>query len=167
MRPTELMRFAAVCFVFGLADNVAGDGILVPPLEPDAPHFTIKYHHVAVQIEDRLATTRIDQVFVNETNREQEATYIFPLPPGAVVKDFSLLVDGTKLAGEMLPREQAVALYEEIVRKRRDPALLEYTGRDTYKARISPLPPRGERRIEIEYTEVLPFDSGLVSYNYL
>ncbi len=142
------------------------DGILVPPFRPEVPYFSIKYHHVKVEIEDQVSTTHVDQVFVNETNREQEATYIFPLPLGAVVKDFALIVDGKKMEGEMLPREKAVGIYEEIVRKRRDPALLEYTGRGMYKARIYPIPPHGERRIEINYTEMLPYDNGLVAYSY-
>ncbi|MBP8951655.1 MAG: VWA domain-containing protein [Armatimonadetes bacterium] len=148
--------------------GVAADGILIPPLRPieEAPYFSIKYHHVKVSIEGQIATTYVDQVFVNETDREQEATYIFPLPPGAVVKDFTLIVDGKPMPGEILEREKAVAIYEEIVRKRKDPALLEYTGRNTYRARIYPIPGRGERRIELRYTELLGFDNGLVSYNY-
>lgn len=152
--------------LLALTRSALADGILVPPLDPDVPYFTIKYHHVSVEISDQVATTHVDQVFVNETNREQEATYIFPLPSGAMVKDFALVVDGERMAGELLPREKAVSIYEEIVRKRKDPALLEYTGRDTYKARLFPIPPRGERRIEIRYTEVLPADGGLVAYNY-
>ena len=148
--------------------GVAADGILIPPLRPieEAPYFTIKYHHVKVNIEGQICTTYVDQVFVNETSREQEATYIFPLPPGAVVKDFTLIVDGKPMPGEILEREKAVAIYEEIVRKRKDPALLEYTGRNMYRARIYPIPGRGERRIELRYTELLGYDNGLISYNY-
>ena len=149
-----------------LTQFAAADGILVPPLRPDAPYFTIKYHHVEVTVEDQVATTHVDQVFVNETDREQEATYIFPLPVGAVVKDFAVIADGKRMEGEMLARDKAVAIYEEIVRKRKDPALLEYVGRDMYKARIFPIPGHGERRIEIIYTQVLPYDNGMIAYNY-
>lgn len=142
------------------------DGILIPPFRPDAPYFTIKYHHVDVEIDDQVAVTHVDQVFVNETDREQEATYVFPLPHGAVVKDFALTVDGHVMEGELLPRDKAARIYEEVVRKRRDPALLEYVGRDMYKARVFPVPARGERRVEIRYSEVLHYDNGLVAYDY-
>jgi Ca-activated chloride channel family protein len=149
-----------------LAAGALADGVLVPPLRPDVPNFSIRYHHVKVQIEDQVATTSVDQVFVNETDREQEAMYIFPLPVGAVVKDFTLIVDGKRMEGELLPREKAVSIYEEIVRKRRDPALLEYSGRGMYKARVFPVPAHAERRVELHYTEVLPYDNGMVAYNY-
>jgi Ca-activated chloride channel family protein len=156
----------AIALVFCIAAGALADGVLVPTLQPDVPNFSIKYHHVKVQIDDQVATTSVDQVFVNETDREQEATYIFPLPVGAVVKDFTLIVDGKRMEGELLPREKAVSIYEEIVRKRRDPALLEYSGRGMYKARVFPVPARAERRVELHYTEVLPYDNGLVAYNY-
>jgi Ca-activated chloride channel family protein len=153
-----------------LARNVLADGFLVPgsiaTMRPDAPNFAVKYHHVSVKIKDQVAITRVDQVFVNETNREQEATYVFPLPPGAVVRSFTLYAGGEKVAGEMLSREDARGVYESIVRKRKDPALLEYIGRDMYQARIFPIPPQGQRRVELQYTEVLKYDSGLVTYLY-
>jgi len=168
MRPAVAVKAILLLSLLTVSQLAVADGILIPPLKPidEAPYFSIKYHHVKVNIEDEIATTYIDQVFKNETNREQEATYIFPLPPGAVVKDFTLIVDGKEMPGEILEREKAVKIYEEIVRKRRDPALLEYTGRNTYKARIYPIPARGERRVEIRYTELLPYDNGLVAYNY-
>jgi Ca-activated chloride channel family protein len=158
-----LVAVVALCC---LASQALADGMLIPPLRPDVPYFTIKYHHVKVEIDEQIATTHVDQVFVNETDREQEATYLFPLPPGAVVKGFTLIADGQKMEGEILPRDKATSIYEDIVRKRRDPALLEYSGRDMYKARIFPIPAHGERRIELYYTQVLGYDNGLVSYNY-
>ena len=168
MRAVTPFRFVYVVTLLALGQAVMADGILIPPLRPvrDVPYFTIKYHHVKVTVEDQVATTYVDQVFKNETNREQEATYIFPLPPGAVVKDFTLIVDGKRMEGEILARDKAVRIYEDIVRKRRDPALLEYMGRDMYKARVFPVPARGERRVELTYAEVLNYDNGLMAYNY-
>jgi Ca-activated chloride channel family protein len=48
----------------------------------------------------------------------------------------------------------------------RDPALLEYVGRNMFKARVFPVPPKGETRIEIQYSEVIPFDSHTCRYVY-
>ena len=61
---------------------------------------------------------------------------------------------------------QARQTYEEIVRSLRDPALLEYAGRGAVQARIFPIPPGGERRIELEYTQALTAENGLVRYVY-
>jgi Ca-activated chloride channel family protein len=75
-------------------------------------------------------------------------------------------VDGQKFEGELLDRDQARRIYEEIVRKRRDPALLEYIDRGAFRVSIFPIPPGEERRIELEYSQVLPVDGGLVRYTY-
>ena len=150
--------------------GVFADGILIPGPperpEPEAPYFTIKYHHVDVKIRDQVATTTIDQVFINESRRELEATYLFPLPPGSVVRDFAVEADGRKMTTELLDADEAQATYEEIMRRRKDPALFQYAGNNTYRARIYPIPADGERRIQITYSELLTHDAGVVEYVY-
>ena len=155
----------------GPALPAMADGIVIPHPPPDvpiveAPYLTIKYHRVTVTIEDQVATTHVDQVFVNEGRHEVEGTYIFPLPEEAAISEFSMWVDGEKLEGQVLERDEARRIYEDIVRRRRDPALLEYVGRDAFQASIYPIPPGGERRIELEYSQVLEMDNGLVEYVY-
>ncbi len=153
-----------------LAGALSADGILLPgpptAIRPDVPYFTIKYHRVKMEVTDQVCTTSVDQVFVNESGREQEATYLFPLPAGAVVQKFTLFADGEEMAAKLLTREEAQRIYEEIVRKRRDPALLTYAGNNAYQARIFPIPAGGERRIQLSYSQLLPYDNGLVSYLY-
>ena len=143
---------------------VRGDGIIIPelPFEPLA----IKYHRVTVEIDDQAAHTDIDQVFVNPQPRDVEGTYIFPLPTGASFSAFSMHVDGEQLHAEILSADEARRIYEEIVRQRIDPALLEYVGRGAYRARIFPIPAEGEKRIELSYDEVLVRDAGIVRYSY-
>ncbi len=148
--------------------SVFADGIIIidPPIEEQPPYLVVKYHHVTVTIRDQVATTRVDQVFVNPSSRRLEGTYIFPLPEGATINDFGMWVDGKRLSGEILPADEARSIYEDIVRRQRDPALLEYIGRNMFRARIFPIEPHAEKRVEIEYTEVLPLDNGLVRYRY-
>jgi len=153
-------RFRVMCSAFlflilllGSAVPALADGLIVPVPPPDVPivdvpYLTVKYHRVTVTIDNQVATTRVDQVFVNEGRHEVEGTYIFPLPEEAAIGEFTMWVDGQKLAGQVLQREEARRIYEEIVRKRRDPALLEYVGRNAFQASIYPIPPGGERRIE-------------------
>ncbi|MGC9357881.1 MAG: VIT domain-containing protein, partial [Anaerolineae bacterium] len=130
------------------------------------PWLTIRYHRVDVTIEDQVATTRVDQVFRNDSAMDAEGTYIFPIPPGAVVDEFVMWVDGEPIEGKILDADEARAIYESYVRRRRDPALLEYVGRDAVQARIFPIPPGEERRIELEYSEILPVDEALMHYRY-
>jgi Ca-activated chloride channel family protein len=126
----------------------------------------IRYHHVKVTIENQVAVTHVDQVFYNPNDWQIEGTYIFPIPQDAVVSNFILWIDGKPVEGQVLDAAQARSKYEEIVASLRDPALLEYVGRGAVQARIFPIPSRGERRIELEYTQVLTADNGLVKYSY-
>jgi len=151
-----LILFAA------LAAPVAADGIVVPT-EVKAPPLTIKYHRVQVSITDQVATTHVDQVFVNEWDRECEGTYIFPIPESAAISNFTMEVDGRTLEGRLLTKEEARRIYESIVRQRRDPALLEYVGRNAFQASIYPIPPHGQRRIQIGYGEILRADGPALS----
>ena len=149
------------------AHPVSADGFIIPQPPVDRPipwrdvPLTIKYHRVNVTIEDQVATTKVDQVFVNDAGFAVEGTYIFPLPEDAAVSSFDMWVDGKKLEGKLLGRDEARRIYEDIVRSQKDPALLEYVGRGAFQARIFPIPPRGERRIELTYTQVLTQQSGL------
>lgn len=149
----------------------AADGVIIPVPPPDVPivdvpYLTVKYHRVTVTIEDQVATTHVDQVFVNESRFEVEGTYVFPLPETSTISEFAMWVDGEKLEGKVLERDEARRIYEDIVRSRKDPALLEYIGRNAFQASIYPVPAGGERRVELEYSEVLPVDNGLVEYVY-
>jgi Ca-activated chloride channel family protein len=83
-----------------------------------------------------------------------------------VVTNFTLWIDGKAVEGKVLDADQARNTYEEIVWTMRDPALLEYVDRGAVQARIFPIDPRSERRIELEYSQVLTAEQGLVKYVY-
>jgi len=151
-----------------LPTTALADGIIViDPPELDRPGFlTVVYHHVEITIEDQVATTKVDQVFRNDNDFIVEGTYLFPLPDEAAIERFAMYVDGEPLEGQILDRDEARAIYESIVRQNRDPALLEYVDRDCFQASIYPINPHEEKRVLIEYRQVLPMDQGLVEYAY-
>ncbi|HID89999.1 MAG TPA: VWA domain-containing protein, partial [Anaerolineae bacterium] len=165
--------FTILVLLLGGARPALADGIIIPdppplpePIPLDESWLTIRYHRVTVTIEDQVAVTRVEQEFVNECDWEVEGTYVFPLPEGAAVSEFVMWVDGKPVEGEILEADEARRIYEDIVRRRRDPALLEYVGRSAVQARIFPIPPGGSRKIELEYSQVLPVENGLVRYVY-
>src|SRR5439155_26194981 len=53
-----------------------------------------------------------------------------------------------------------------ILRERKDPGLLEWSGGNIFKARVFPIPPSGEKRIKIVYTQVLPLKGSRYRYSY-
>lgn len=155
-----------------LALNVSiafADGIIIPrprPGEPILPPLAIKYHHVHIEINNQVAKTDIDQVFINDHRQDIEGTYIFPLPEEAAISEFAMWTDGKRLVGEILDKEKARKIYEDIVRRMKDPALLEYIGTNMFKASVYPIPARGEKRIQLNYAQILKLDFGICYYSY-
>ena len=163
----------AASATLGFWSTARADGIIIPdpppvpdPVPLEESWLRIRYHRVSVSIEDQIAVTRVEQEFVNDYDWEVEGTYIFPIPDGAAISEFVIWVDGVPLESRVLLAEEARQIYEEIVRERRDPALLEYVGKGAVQARIFPIPPGGSRVIELEYSQVLEMDQGLVRYVY-
>ena len=80
--------------------------------------------------------------------------------------EFAIWDGDRKLVGEVRSREEARRIYDEIVRRQRDPGLLEYAGKDLFQASIFPIPARSDKKLELTYTQVLKAESGTVSYRY-
>lgn len=178
MKKFLIAAVASVVLILFVVAPVFADGIIIPdppvcPTEGCPPivprplsQISIKYHHVQVQIDRQVAITNVDQVFYNPNSYPVEGEYIFPLPVDAVVSNFVLWVDGEPVSGNVLNAGEAREYYERIVQQSRDPALLEYIGRGAIRARIFPIPPKGERRIALEYQQVLTAENGLIRYAY-
>jgi Ca-activated chloride channel family protein len=132
----------------------------------ETPYLSVQTHRVTVNIDNQVATTRVDQTFRNDSQWSLEGTYIFPLPENAAISDFAMWINGQKVEGQLYTKEEARRIYDDIVRRRLDPALLEYVGRDLFQASIFPIEPGDTRRVEIEYSQILPVDNGLVQYIY-
>lgn len=168
LRSSAVLAFGAL-LLLTQATSARADGFIVPVPPPrviQVPDLAVKYHRVKVTISGQVALTEIDQVFVNDSPYELEGTYIFPLPEDAAISDFAMFVDGERLAGKMLSREEARRVYESIVNRRKDPALLEYVGRNAFQASVYPIPAHGEKRIQLSYRQVLASERGLVRYSY-
>ncbi len=160
--------------LFLLSGTLFGQGIIVP--EPPIPHppqpprvgraeLRAKKLKVDIQLVDLQVVTHLTQEFENPENWPIEGCYLLPLPEGAPISEFSMKINGKKVKGELLSASKARSLYEEILRKYRDPALLEYAGKALLKLSIFPIPPGGKQEIEIAYSrEILPDARGLLEY---
>jgi Ca-activated chloride channel homolog len=137
-----------------------------PPIPTPLSQLSIRYHHVTATIQDQIVVTHVDQVFFNPNEWDVEGIYLFPLPKDAAVTSFTLWMDNEPVEGQILEAQEARRIYEDIVRDLQDPALLEYVDRGAVQASIFPIPSGGERRIELEYSQVLTSENGLVRYVY-
>jgi len=108
----------------------------------------------------------VEQVFLNNTPATLEGTYLFPIPESASIVEFAIWDGDRRLVGEVRSREEARRIYDQIVRRQRDPGLLEYAGKDLFQASIFPILPHSEKKLELTYTQVARGEGGTISYRY-
>jgi Ca-activated chloride channel family protein len=121
---------------------------------------------VAVAVQGAVATVTVEEWFQNRGGGLGEGVYLYPLPGEAAFSSFSLWQGDTELRGETMDAGQARAIYEEIVRRRRDPALIELAGHGLIRARIFPIGPGETRKITLRYTQLLARTGDAWRFHY-
>src|SRR4051794_13038525 len=176
----KLVVFAACAFLTGLFSAISSpaQGIIIPvicEIRPCRPMprpiplpnvLPVKSIQLDTKINGQVATTHVEQIFTNNTPYTLEGTYFFPIPETASIVEFAIWENGKRLSGEVRSREEARRIYDEIVRRQKDPGLLEYAGKDLFQASIFPIPANSDKKLELTYTQVLKAESGTVAYRY-
>ncbi len=117
----------------------------------DEARLELRSHRVEATVKDTFAHYSIEQVFRNRTGRRTEGTYVFPIPREATATGLALTMNGAPIEGEVLEATRARGIYQEIVRRSRDPALLEYLGCGMMRASIFPIEPHAEVKIQLRF----------------
>ena len=161
-----LLLMSSLAWADGMIVIHGPHGIVLPPGHPTFAPLQIEYHHVTCTIKDQVAVTEVDQSFFNPSSQRLEGDYIFPIPAGGHIDKFAMDIDGKMVEAELLDATKARQIYEDIVRKAKDPALLEYVGQDLFRMRVFPIEPKASKHIKLKYTQVLKSEAGLVNYKY-
>ncbi|MBC7854618.1 MAG: hypothetical protein IAF94_14395, partial [Pirellulaceae bacterium] len=107
-----------------------------------------------------------EESFVNNTKEVLEGQFHFPLPADASISGFGMWVGDRLVEADIVEKQRAREIYETILREKRDPGLLEWSGGNIFKARVYPIPAHSEKRIKIVYTQVLPSEGTSYRYSY-
>lgn len=121
---------------------------------------------VHVTLADRVLRHEVTEVFVNRGGGVGEADYIFPLPANAAFQDLRLSINGELVAGETLGADEARRVYEDIVRRQRDPALVEWLGHGLLRARIFPINPGEEKKVVVRFQSVASREGDALRIDY-
>jgi len=128
--------------------------------------FEVKEVDIDARVRDQTAEVRVSQTFHNPGSTQIEAKFCFPIPEDGAVGDFVLMVDGRELPGKLMDKDEARKIYEEIVRTKRDPALLEYMGRGLYQTSVFPIPPTADRKVTLRYTQICKRDRDVIEFSH-
>jgi Ca-activated chloride channel family protein len=154
---------------WSLRHGAAQSGVLIPSTssKPDAATLSLQLMNVDILIDNQHARVRVLQIFDSHIAQPLEGKYLFALPPQASISDFAVWDSDTRVPGVMMEKRRANAIYSQIKQQQVDPGLLqqddEHAGKSAFSAKVFPIPAYGTKRVEMEYTEMLPVE-GLSSH---
>src|SRR5262245_11369994 len=173
---TVFLAVISVLFLFQIAD---AQGVIIPREcfeciprppwpRPQAIPCVLKLKSVKTdtRIGSQVSTTKVEQVFENDTPYRLEGSYFFPIPESASISDFAIYDGDKRMAAEVVEKAKARQIYNDIVRRQIDPGLLEYVGKDLFQANVFPIEPRSTKKIELSYSQILKNEGGTVAYRY-
>jgi Ca-activated chloride channel family protein len=174
----KLLTVCSLLAAIGAASSAAAQGLLVdirpdhhirlprpiPVPTPQPGTYTITALEVDAKLTDQIARVQVSQKFKNTGGQVMEVAFVFPLPYDGAIDQLTLLVDGKEYQAKLLPADEARKNYEEIVRKNRDPALLEWLGQGMFQTSVFPIPPGAERTITLRYTQLCRKSHGLTDF---
>lgn len=155
----------AIAAILTLPNHARPVSVLLPT-EEAYPPLSIKSHLVDVRIDGPIARTRIAQVFHNPHPTDLEATFVISLPPNAQVTDFVMIINGQEVHAQALESHEAREIYTRIVRQMKDPGLLEFIDRQTFRVRVYPVPRQGDMPIELSFAQPLRRQGELLAYDF-
>jgi len=161
-----LIIFVLLTFGVPLSRSRAQSGVLIPATiknTPDDAILSLPVMKVEVTIDNQFAHVRVMQIFDNHRNQILEGKYLFALPLQSAIADFAVWDGDLRLPGVILEKRRANQLYEQIKAQVTDPGLLqqddEHGGSSAFSAKVFPIPAYGTKRVELEYTEMLPVEN--------
>lgn len=174
MRNSEAFRFRLACILITLmlvgAATTARAQIIIIDRRPEIPilrSYQIREVAVSGTIRDQVAEIQVTHTIHNPGTVALEAELLLPVPEEGAIQSMTLLVDGKELPGRLMPKDEARGIYEEIVRRKRDPALMEYIGQGLYRTRVFPIPGGADRQVTVRYTQLCRADKNVVRFSYL
>src|SRR5258705_3547612 len=166
----QALRVLGVAALLGtLSSPLVAQGWIDPvrPIPQSNPRVERLRSAVQVSISGRVARVTVEEWFRNNGPALDEGMYHFPLPGEAVFSSYSLWQGDQELRGEAMDAAQARAIYEAIVRQKRDPALIELAGHRLIRALVFPIAPSETRKITLKYTQLLDRAGDAWRFRYL
>lgn len=136
---------------------------LVIPARTDLP-LQLQSVRIRGEVSGRLAYTELEMTFVNPNARILEGELQFPLLDGQSVASFAMDVNGVMREAVPVEKAKGQAVFEEVIRGRIDPGLLEVTQGNNFKLRVYPIPASGTKKVVLRINDTLSEQKGRLLY---
>lgn len=164
MKTIRHLLLAPLAFALA-ALSASAAGTLTPLNSAHAP-IQIRSHQVNVVINNGFAQTEVLQTFFNPNAQDLEAVYAFPVPKSASLSEVTLTTGERTLHGEVLPKTEAQAAYEDEKSRGRDSGIATKNSYQTYEFRVAPVRANAEVKLRFVYYQPLEIDTGVGRYVY-
>ncbi len=128
--------------------------------------YIVKSIDIDASIKSQIAEVRVTQTIYNPGNRDLEVELFFPLPNNGIVQNFMMMVNGVEVPGELMKKEEAQQIYQQIVSRKKDPALMQYAGYGLFKTSVFPIAVGEEREISVQYTQLCKRKMDNIGFTY-
>ena len=132
---------------------------------PDEKSVHLQSMDVQVEIFGNLAKTTTTLVFANSSSRNLEGNLVFPLPENTTVSGYAIDMNGKLRDAVAVTKTRAVEVFESIQKQNVDPGIIEKVEGNNFRTRISPIPGRGTRTIQLSYYQELKLSKSAYQYH--
>lgn len=124
------------------------------------------FQDVHISVSGIVARALVKQRFANRSDEWVEAIYVFPLPDESSVDHLRMKVGDRVIIGEIKEKKKAKAIYEKAKREGKKSSLLVQNRANIFTTSVANIGPGETIEIEIEYQQVVHFESGTFSLRF-
>ncbi len=136
----------------------------IPRPTPATNSYKIKSIEIDAIISGQIAKVQVSQTFKNTGTQQMEVCFMFPLPYDGAIDRMTFMINGQEHEAKLLSAKEARKIYEETVRKNKDPALLEWIGNGMFKTSVFPIPAGASRTVSLRYTQICRKNHSLTDF---
>jgi uncharacterized protein YegL len=131
-------------------------------VDDDGNQVALKGVHVEGHLEGLMLVMTLRQQYRNDTERNLETVYTFPLAFGATLLGLKVEIGGRRLHGAVIGAPEARERYEAALEDGDSPVMVEKASEGLFTANLGNLMPGESVVIELEYAQLLRFEQGRI-----
>ena len=139
------------------------DAVTVEGVRPDPKMVPLTYHRLDVVIHNQVAASQHFIHVRNDLEEDVEITCVLATAPEELVEGFSYWNGEERIVGEVLEKQMAKEIYEDLTQVQRDPGILEQTAQG-FRFRVYPVQPGEDKPVEVRTMQPLELKEGVVEY---
>ena len=127
-------------------------------------YVVIDYLHITADVKNGYAVTSVEEKLTNSCDTATDDVFRFPIPDGAFISGFCLVIDGIEYEADVLPNKEADERFEEAVSEGKTAGILKTEKANIFAHSISFAP---HQSVIVRLTYEQPVKKMLGEYEYV